>query len=164
MLLINNNKVIFLWPCGSPALFRTRHGRLPARAAAGAVPCRRPPHRGRACRWACRPALRRALLTAIGNRAAFLGLAFTRTLGAEPARLSGGDVAALDQVLLDARQRCCCALVPPRERYLLPGVRPPMAAASFGCNEPSMPWTGGDVRAATGSPTVLERRRPPGCP
>jgi len=58
------------------------------------------------------------LLMAIEGRAAALGLAFTRTPGAQPARLSGDDGAALEQALLEARQRWCYALVPARERYL----------------------------------------------
>ena len=58
------------------------------------------------------------LLMGIENRAAALGLAFTSTPGAGPARLSGEEVAALEQALLDARQRCCYALVPARERHL----------------------------------------------
>lgn len=58
------------------------------------------------------------LLLAIEGRAAALGLAFTTAPGAEPTRLSGEEAAALEQALLDARQRCCYALVPARERHL----------------------------------------------
>jgi hypothetical protein len=58
------------------------------------------------------------LLMAIEDRAAALGLAFTRTSGAGPARLSGEEAAALEQALVDARHLWCFALVPARERYL----------------------------------------------
>jgi len=40
---------------------------------------------------------------------------------AAPARLSGDGAAALEQALLNARQRWCCALVPARERHLHDG-------------------------------------------
>lgn len=55
------------------------------------------------------------LLMAVEDRA--LGLAFTKTPGVGPARLSGEEVAALEQALLDARHLWCFVLVPPRERH-----------------------------------------------
>ncbi len=58
------------------------------------------------------------LLLAIEDRAASLGLAFTRMPGAEPAQLSGEEVAALEQALIDAKHLWCSVLVPARERYL----------------------------------------------
>ena len=58
------------------------------------------------------------LLTAVENRAAALGMAFTRVPDARAAQLSSEDLAALEQALLDARQRWCYALVPARERHL----------------------------------------------
>jgi len=58
------------------------------------------------------------LLMAVEGRAMALGLEFTRTPGAKPARLSGEDAAALEQALLNAKQRWCYALVPARERHL----------------------------------------------
>ena len=57
------------------------------------------------------------LLMAIEDRAAALGLAFTRMPGVEPAQLSGEEVAALEQALVDARHLWCFVLVPARERY-----------------------------------------------
>lgn len=56
------------------------------------------------------------LLLAIEDRAASLGLAFTRAPGAGPAQLSGEEVAALEQALVDARHLWCSVLVPARER------------------------------------------------
>ncbi len=61
------------------------------------------------------------LLMAIENRAAALGMAFTATCGAGAIQLSDEDVVALEQALLDARQRWCYALVPARERHLQVG-------------------------------------------
>ncbi len=58
------------------------------------------------------------LLLAIEDRAAALGLAFTRTPGAEPAQLSSEEAAALEQALIDAKHLWCSVLVPTRERYL----------------------------------------------
>ncbi len=58
------------------------------------------------------------LLMAVESRAAALGLAFTRTPGAKPARLSSEDVAALEQALLNARHLWCYGLVPARRRHL----------------------------------------------
>ena len=57
------------------------------------------------------------LLMAIEDRAEALGLAFTRALGAGPAQLSGEEVAALEQALVDARHLWCSVLVPACERY-----------------------------------------------
>lgn len=57
------------------------------------------------------------LLMAVEDRAAALGLVFTRTPGAGPAQLSGEEVAALEQALLDARHLWCSVLVPLRERH-----------------------------------------------
>lgn len=57
------------------------------------------------------------LLMAVEDRAAALGLAFTRTPGAEPAQLSSDEVAALEQALVDAKHLWCFVLVPPRERH-----------------------------------------------
>ena len=58
------------------------------------------------------------LLMAIENRAVALGMAFTGTPGAGPIQLTGEEIAALEQALLDARQRWCYALVPARDRHL----------------------------------------------
>lgn len=58
------------------------------------------------------------LLLAVEDRAAFLGLAFTKIPGAGPARLSSEEVAALEQALIDAKHLWCSVLVPARERYL----------------------------------------------
>ena len=57
------------------------------------------------------------LLMAVEDRAAALGLAFTKAPGAGPAQLSGEEVAALEQALVDARHLWCSVLVPPRERH-----------------------------------------------
>ena len=57
------------------------------------------------------------LLMAIEDRAAALGLAFTKAPGAGPAQLSSEEVAALEQALVDARHLWCSVLVPARERY-----------------------------------------------
>ncbi len=58
------------------------------------------------------------LLMAIEKRAAALGMAFTGPCDAGAIQLSDEDVVALEQALLDARQRCYYALVPARERHL----------------------------------------------
>ena len=57
------------------------------------------------------------LLMAIEDRATALALAFARAAGTKPAQLSGEEVAALEQALLDARHLWCFVLVPARERH-----------------------------------------------
>lgn len=58
------------------------------------------------------------LLLAIEDRATSLGLAFVRMPGPGSAQLSGDEIAALEQALIDAKHLWCSVLVPARERYL----------------------------------------------